>query len=145
MRRLGHRLGLASWAGEEAASARYLDRLIPLFDRLDSSESFVRPDRNAVTWATRKRSERAAMAGIEAILAEIWAERKTKPPVGDFLDQTYDLAPGVLVTTLLSNTNTTAGPDLDHFDPACSTTTTSRRPFRRSARDPAGSVASPVP
>jgi cytochrome P450 len=210
MRRLGHRLGLAAWAGEEAASARYLDRLIPLFDRLDSSESFVRPDRNAVTWATRKRSERAAIAGIEAILAEIWAERKTKPPAGDFLDQiydsyadlpagervlnaardvivihmgsqsnlyaalawtlanlllhpdllervragddelleqcanesirmaqrsitlrqvvkpmtftvadqAYDLAPGVLVTTMLSNTNTTAGPDLDRFDPA---------------------------
>ena len=96
------------------------------------------------------------MAGIEAILAEIWAERKAKPPVGDFLEQIYDsyadlpdderevnaardvivirmaqrsitlrqvvkpmtftvaeqtddLAPGVLVTTMLSNTNTNRG------------------------------------
>ena len=57
MRRLSHRLGLASWAGHEAASARYIDRLIPLFDRLDSSESFVRPGQAAVTWATGKRRE----------------------------------------------------------------------------------------
>ena len=38
MRRLGHRLGFASWAGAEAASPRYLDRLIPLYDRIDSSD-----------------------------------------------------------------------------------------------------------
>jgi cytochrome P450 len=36
MRRLGHRLGLASWCGAEAASPRYIDQLIPLFDALDS-------------------------------------------------------------------------------------------------------------
>ena len=72
----------------------YLDHLHQAagseIDRLDSSESFVRPDRNAITWATRQRSEQPAMAGIEAILAEIWTERKTKPPIGDFFDQIYD-------------------------------------------------------
>ena len=90
MRRLSHRLGLASWAGHEAASARYIDRLIPLFDRLDSSESFVRPGQAAVTWATRKRRERAAMTGIERIFAEIIEARRSQPPVDDFLTQILD-------------------------------------------------------
>ena len=90
MKRLGHRLGLASWAGSEAASPRYVDDLIPLFDRLDSSESFVRPARTLVTWATRKRSERSAMAGIERILGQIWEERRSRPPVDDFLQQIFD-------------------------------------------------------
>ena len=90
MRRLSHRLGLSSWAGSEAASERYLERLIPLFDGLDSSESFVRPGRAAVTWATGKRRELAAMAGIEGIFGEIIAERRSKPPVDDFLTQILD-------------------------------------------------------
>lgn len=87
MRRLSHRLGLASWAGHEAASARYIDRLIPLFDRLDSSESFVRPGQAAVTWATGKRREWAAMAGIERAFTEIIEGRRSQPPVDDFLTQ----------------------------------------------------------
>jgi len=90
MRRLGHRMGLASWCGAEAASPEFVERLIPLFDALDSSESFVRPDRTVVTWATRKRSERRAMAGIEAILGEILAARAAMPPAGDFLDQIFE-------------------------------------------------------
>jgi hypothetical protein len=90
MRRLSHRLGLSSWAGSEAASDRYLGRLIPLFDRLDSSESFVRPGRAVVTWATGKRREWAAMTGIEGIFGEIIAERRSKPPVDDFLTLILD-------------------------------------------------------
>jgi cytochrome P450 len=90
MRRLGHRMGLASWCGDEAASPAYVDRLIPLFDALDSSESFVRPDRAVVTWATRKRAEWRAMAGIEAILGEILADRAETPAAGDFLDQIFE-------------------------------------------------------
>ncbi len=89
MRRLGHRMGLASWCGAEAASPPFVDRLIPLFDALDSSESFVRPARTLITWATRKRSEWRAMAGIEGILGEILDQRATQPPVGDFLDQIF--------------------------------------------------------
>ncbi len=90
MRRLSHRLGLASWAGQEAASDRYIEALIPLFDRLDSSESFVRPGQALVTWATGKRREWAAMAGIEAIVAEIVDGRRSQPPVDDFLTQILD-------------------------------------------------------
>ncbi len=74
-RRLGHRLGFASWAGVEAASPRYLDRLVRHFDRIDSSEAFVRPAAGFVTWATRRARERRAMHAIEAIVAEIWEER----------------------------------------------------------------------
>ncbi len=90
MRRLGHRLGLASWAGSEAAAEPYIEQLIPLFDRLDSSESFVRPGQAALTWATRKRREWAAMAGIERIFGEIIEARSRRPPVDDFLTQILD-------------------------------------------------------
>jgi len=81
-RRLGHRLGLACWAGEEAASAANLDRLIPLLDRLDPSESFVRPARRFVAWATRQARERRALAG------DILRGRERDGVArGDFLDQ----------------------------------------------------------
>jgi hypothetical protein len=66
-KRLGYRLGLASWAGEEAASSRYLPALIDAFERLDASDSFVRPLRTAWSMATGKRGEWRAMREIEAI------------------------------------------------------------------------------
>ena len=90
MRRLGHRLGLASWIGNEAATGRYLDRLIPLFDRLDSAGAFVSPANAFVIAATRHARERRAMHAIEAIVAEIWAERQRRGTrAGDFLEQIY--------------------------------------------------------
>lgn len=75
-RRLGHRLGFACWAGVEAASPEYLDRLVRHFDRIDSSEAFVRPAAGFVTWATRRARERRAMHAIESIVAEIWHARQ---------------------------------------------------------------------
>ena len=85
-RRLGHRLGLGCWAGAEAASPRHLDRLVPLFDRLDTSDSFVRPWRALFATATGKRIERRAMHGIEAVIGEILAEReRTRRASGDYL------------------------------------------------------------
>jgi cytochrome P450 len=90
-RRLGHRVGLAAWAGIECASVGTLDRLIPLFDRLDASESFVRPSRGFFTWATRKRAERAAMHEIEAAIGEVLdARRRGGVRRGDFLDRITD-------------------------------------------------------
>jgi len=87
-RRIGHRLGFASWAGVEAASPRHLDRLVPLFDRIDSSEAFVHPARAFVTWATRRARERRAMHAIERVVAEIWADRQRDGVVrDDFLEQ----------------------------------------------------------
>jgi cytochrome P450 len=90
MKRLSHRLGLASWGGAEAASPDFIERLIPLFDRLDSSESFVRPAHSFVTWATDKRRERAAMVGIQDIFGEIEKGRRARPRVDDFLQQIFD-------------------------------------------------------
>ncbi len=92
MKRLGHRLGLASWAGSEVASSRYLDRLIPPLDAVDSSEAFVRPARAFRTWATRRRRERAAMATIEGVIGEVLAERRASGRLGregDFLDHIH--------------------------------------------------------
>jgi cytochrome P450 len=78
-RRLGQRVGLACWAGAEAASPRYLERLLPLLDRLEASDAFVRPAQAFVTWATRKRRERAALRGVERMIGEILAERELRP------------------------------------------------------------------
>jgi cytochrome P450 len=97
-RRLGHRLGLACWAGAETVLPENLDRLIPRLDRLDSSDSFVRPVRTFLTLATGKRRERAAMRGIEAVFAEILRARARGGRPDDFLDRVYesfaDLEPG---------------------------------------------------
>jgi cytochrome P450 len=97
-RRLGHRLGLACWAGPEAAAAENLDRLIPALNQLDSSESFVRPASTFWTLATGKRRERRAMREIEAVFAEILRGRAERGGPGDFLDRVYasfaDLEPG---------------------------------------------------
>ncbi len=86
-RRLGHRLGLGCWAGEEAASAAYLDRLIPLLDRLDTAESFVNPALLFVARATGRRRERNALFGLDALLGEIIRRRDASGVArGDFLD-----------------------------------------------------------
>ncbi|MCU1369146.1 MAG: Cytochrome [Ilumatobacteraceae bacterium] len=88
-RRIGHRLGLASWAGSEAASPPFIEPLVAALDRLDTSESFVHPLRTVVTLVTKKRRERAAMAEIEALVAAILDARRAAPDrrTGDFLDQ----------------------------------------------------------
>ena len=66
-RRLGHRLGFASWAGIEAASPAYHERLVALFDRIDSSEAFVRPAGAFRTWAT--------------VLLHVWLRRERGGPM----------------------------------------------------------------
>jgi cytochrome P450 len=87
-KRLGYRLGFASWAGIEAASPRYLDRLIRAFDRLDMGDAFIRPLSNFLSTATRKRREWAAMSEIESMLGEILdARRASGDRHSDFLAQ----------------------------------------------------------
>lgn len=88
-RRIGHRLGLASWAGHEAASAAHVEQLIGALDRLDTSESFVHPLRTLVTMATGHARERRAMAEIEGTITSILTARRQDPDrrPGDFLDQ----------------------------------------------------------
>ncbi len=72
MRRLGHRMGLASWAGPGSADGAAFERLVRAFDTLDGSDAFVHPDRMAAVAATDKRAERAALDEIaDAIAAPV--------------------------------------------------------------------------
>jgi cytochrome P450 len=67
-RRLGHRIGLSSWAGPAGAAPENLDTLIVAFDALDGSEAFVRPDVMAALLASDKKEERAALDTITDIV-----------------------------------------------------------------------------
>jgi cytochrome P450 len=69
-RRLGHRMGLASWAGPGSAEGEAFERLVRALDTLDGSEAFVHPDRMAQVAATNKRAERAALDEIADIVAD---------------------------------------------------------------------------
>jgi cytochrome P450 len=68
-RRLGHRMGLASWAGPGSADGEAFERLVRAFDTLDGSDAFVHPDRMAAVAATDKRAERAALDEVADIIA----------------------------------------------------------------------------
>jgi cytochrome P450 len=68
-RRLGHRMGLASWAGPGSADGDAFERLVRAFDTLDGSDAFVHPDRMAAVAATNKRAERAALDEVADIIA----------------------------------------------------------------------------
>jgi cytochrome P450 len=63
-RRLGHRVGLASWGGPGSARGERFEALAEALDTLDGSESFVHPDAMAAVAATGKSQERAALAVI---------------------------------------------------------------------------------
>src|SRR6201997_5463788 len=67
-RRLGHRMGLASWAGPGSADGEAFERLVGAFETLDGSDSFVHPDRMAAVAATEKRAERAAVEEVADIV-----------------------------------------------------------------------------
>jgi cytochrome P450 len=69
-RRLGHRVGLASWGGPGAAVGPRFDRLAHAFDALDGSESFVHPDAMANVAATAKAAEYEALAVITGELGD---------------------------------------------------------------------------
>ncbi len=88
-RRLTHRMGLASWGGSLAASPRFLDRLIPLLDRLDSSESFVHPHKMFWTLLTQKRSERRALRAFDAVFAELLAAHARNARKGEPRDDLF--------------------------------------------------------
>jgi cytochrome P450 len=69
-RRLGHRVGLASWGGPGSADEPTLSTLSAAFDTLDGAESFVHPDAMAAVAANDKRSEREALERVVTQLAE---------------------------------------------------------------------------
>ena len=77
-RRLGHRVGLASWGGPGAAEGERFETLIRAFDQLDGSESFVHPDAMAHVAATDKAEERAALAEVTAQLGLGLEQRRAR-------------------------------------------------------------------
>ena len=69
-RRLGHRLGLAAWAGVTPSSDARFDELTAALDDLDASAAFVHPGDMAAVAQDDKRVEREAMATAERLLAD---------------------------------------------------------------------------
>ncbi|MGH9207610.1 MAG: cytochrome P450, partial [Acidimicrobiales bacterium] len=53
-RRLGHRMGLASWGGPGSAEGASFERLVDAFDVLDGAEAFVHPDAMAAVAVSEK-------------------------------------------------------------------------------------------
>ena len=69
-RRLGHRMGLASWAGPGSAEGEAFERLVSAFDALDGSDAFVHPDAMAAVAASDKRAERSALETVVAVVEQ---------------------------------------------------------------------------
>ena len=69
-RRLGHRMGLASWAGPGSAENDAFERLVSAFDTLDGSDAFVHPDAMAAVAAADKRAERSALEDVVAVVGQ---------------------------------------------------------------------------
>jgi cytochrome P450 len=90
MKLLVHRVGFRCWAGPEASSPRYLDRLVALFERLDPEAAFVSPAQTAITLLTRKAPERRALREVASILREIHESRRGVRE-GDMLDELHEL------------------------------------------------------
>ena len=75
-RRLGHRVGLASWGGPGASEGERFETLVRAFDQLDGAESFVHPDAMAHVAATGKAEERRALGVITSQLGLGLGERR---------------------------------------------------------------------
>jgi cytochrome P450 len=82
-RRLGHRVGLASWGGPGAAEGERFETLVRALDQLDGSESFVHPDAMAQVAATDKAAERAALAVVTAQLGLGLGQQRAGSSEGD--------------------------------------------------------------
>ena len=73
-RRLGHRVGLASWGGPGSATGARFDRLAEAFDALDGSDAFVHPDAMAAVAAAGQADEIAALEIINDEIGAAFAE-----------------------------------------------------------------------
>lgn len=82
-RRLGHRMGLACWAGEVPARGERFDRLVDALDRLDGAAAFVHPEAMAAVAASGKQTERRALAVVEELLVASIRARDDGPPRDD--------------------------------------------------------------
>jgi cytochrome P450 len=80
-RRLGHRMGLASWAGPGCADGEAFERLVDAFDTLDGSDAFVHPDAMAAVAASHMQAERAALDVVTNVVeAAVHQYDSTKQP-----------------------------------------------------------------
>lgn len=70
-RRLGHRMGLASWAGTAAVTGDAFDRLVAAFDSLDGSDAFVHPDAMAAVAGAGWAAEAAALEEVVAVVGPL--------------------------------------------------------------------------
>jgi cytochrome P450 len=69
-RRLGHRVGLASWGGPGSADGVDFDRLVAAFDELDGAEAFVHPEAMAAVAESGQAAERAALAEVVDVIGQ---------------------------------------------------------------------------
>jgi cytochrome P450 len=69
-RRLGHRMGLASWGGEPPALGARFDRLVDRFDALDGSAAFVDPAAMRAVADSDYAAERAALHDLRSMFAD---------------------------------------------------------------------------
>ena len=83
-RRLGHRMGLASWAAPGCADGDAFKRLVRAFDTLDGSDAFVHPDAMAAVAASDKQAERAALDDVVSVIEHELREDVSAAP-GDSL------------------------------------------------------------
>jgi cytochrome P450 len=83
-RRLGHRMGLAAWAGEAPSRTSTpdgrFDDLVAALDELDGSAAFVHPEAMAAVAATGKQAELAAMARVEVLITTTVRARDALAP-----------------------------------------------------------------
>jgi cytochrome P450 len=100
-RRLGHRMGLAAWAGEQPSRAPRFDELVAALDELDGSAAFVHPEAMAAVAATGKRAELDAMARVEELVTATIRARDALAP---------EAVPDDLFTRILDNWAAVAEP-----------------------------------
>lgn len=79
-RRVGHRVGLASWGGVTGEATRYLADVIRALDALDTSDAFVHPVKTLVANLGGKRDARRALRELEALYEGILRIREQAPP-----------------------------------------------------------------
>jgi cytochrome P450 len=84
-RRLGHRMGLASWAGPGCADGDAFERLVAAFDILDGSDAFVHPDAMAAVAASGMRDERAALDVVAAVIEDSLRQHDSEATSSDGL------------------------------------------------------------
>jgi cytochrome P450 len=81
-RRLGHRIGLATWAGPCGEPGAPFDDLVAALDELDGAAAFVDPGAMAAVAANGKATERAALARCESLVGAAVDD----PGTGHFAD-----------------------------------------------------------